>query len=254
MSSVHVVTGPAGVGKTTWIREYLQTHPEPVLYWVAGSGSLPIDGVCLRQAFPQVTLVLDEQEISSGSERPLLVEVPWAVNPVELQQTLGHLDPTWIGVVPSASAEPESYLWADDLVVGRGVSETWLRPHLWRAPLNGQVLDPASLETFWFELIRGAYGHIYRVKGIFEMPEGEAIYGEYTSGHALTNLEDFDVLRGSRHLDGRPERFSGMEILGKDLDTQILGQTLRDCCLSDAALLAYQHQVKQAIDQGVFAA
>lgn len=252
MPLVHVVTGPAGVGKTTWIRDYLKAHPEPVLYWVAGSGSLPIDGVCLYREFPQVTLVPDEQELSS--DLPLLVEVPWAVNPAELQKTLGHLDPTWIGVVPSAPADPESYLWADEVVVGREVSETLPRPHLWRAPLNGQVLDPASLEAFWFELIQGAYGHIYRVKGIFEMPEGEAIYGEYTSGYSMTDLEDFDILKGPRHLDGRPERFSGMEILGKDLDTQLLGQTLRDCCLADAALLAYQQQVKQAIDQGVFAA
>ncbi|NJK61962.1 MAG: GTP-binding protein [Synechococcaceae cyanobacterium SM2_3_1] len=248
------MSGPPGVGKTTWIRNYLQRHPDPVFYKVAGSDSLPIDAVHLSREFPQVTPILNEEELSQSSSSPLLVEVPWQVNPAALYPTLEHLDPTWIGIVPSAQADTEVYLWADELIEGRMVNETLPSPHLWQAGLTGQVLDPASLEAFWFELIRGAYGQIYRVKGIFEMPEGDAIYGEYTAGFQLTDLEDFDILRGSRHLDGRPNRFSGVEILGKDLETNILKDTLQDCCLSDQALWAYHQQVNVAVAKGVFAA
>ncbi len=253
-SSIILVSGPAGVGKTAWVREYLQQKSGVILYYSPGSGSLPLDGVCLSLEFPTLMLVSDGQEdelwdpISQGI--PLIVEIPFYKNPAELQQLLQAYDCTWIGVVPSMEQDLDTYLWADQVVEGLPVSEDLPKPHLWRAPLSGQVLDPASLEVFWFELLGGAYGQIYRAKGIFEMPDGQALWCDYT----IHQNDKVAELNYAQHLDGRPNRLSGLEVLGKDLDTKSLSQSLQDCWLSDASLSFYQHQLKHTMAQGELAA
>ncbi len=181
---------------------------------------------------------------------PLIVEIPFYKNPAELQQLLQDYDCTWIGIVPSMEQDSSAYLWADEVVEGLPVSEDLPSPHIWRAPLSGQVLDPASLEVFWFELLGGAYGQIYRAKGMIEMPDGQAIWCDYT----INQSDKAEELKYARNLNGRPNRLSGLEILGKDLDTKSLSQSLQDCWLSDASLSFYQHQLEQALSQGELAA
>ncbi len=255
---ITLVTGSPGVGKTTWIRQQLAQRRDPILYFAAGAGSLPIDGVHLGIQFPYLKVLIEGQEqelleqIKTGM--PLIVEVGFHLNPVQMQQIFGDFDCYWIGITPDPDQDAEMYLWADELIPGQASFSLLKNPQLWRAPLHGQVWDPASLEVFWNELLLGAYGEVYRVKGIFEMPEGQAIYGEFTAGSQRTDLEDFDVLNLPRHLKGRPQRFSGLEILGRNLDTGSLRQTVQDCCLSDAVLADYHRQVRELIETGELAA
>lgn len=257
-SQITLVTGPPGVGKTTWIRQQLNQIRDSVVYFAAGSGSLPIDGVYLGVEFPHLKVLIEGQEqelleqIKTGI--PVLVEVAFHLDPVQMQQIFGEFDCYWVGITPDPDLDPETYLWADELIPGQATLSPLKTPQLWRAPLTGQVWDPASLEVFWDELLLGAYGEVYRAKGIFEMPEGQAIYGEFTAGSRRTHLEDFDVLNVPRHLKGRPQRFSGLEILGRNLDTGSLSQTVQDCCLSDAVLMDYQRQIQELIETGELAA
>lgn len=58
---------------------------------------------------------------------------------------------------------------------------------------------------------------------------------------------DFLELDLPRHLEGRPQRFSGVEILGQSLDESAIRQTLQDCYLSETAIAQYQEQVKQIL-------
>lgn len=254
LAQITLVSGPPGVGKTTWIRQQLSQSQDPPIYFAAGAGSLPIDGVHLGVEFPGLKVLIEGQEeellqqIQSGSS--VIVEVAFHLNPVQMQQIFGDFECYWVGVTPDPDQDLESYLWADQLVVGQTSLPKLRDPQIWRAPLSGQVWDPASLEAFWDELLRGAYGEIYRAKGIFEMPEGQAIFGEFTAGSRHTYLDDFDILNLPRHLQGRPQRLSGLEILGRDLDMGSLKQTVQDCCLSDVILADYQRQVKEAIEQG----
>ncbi|NJM00106.1 MAG: ATP-binding protein [Synechococcaceae cyanobacterium SM2_3_2] len=257
-SQITLVTGPPGGGKTTWIRQQLSQSQDSIIYFAAGAGSLPIDGVHLGVEFRHLKVLLEGQEedllqhIQTGI--PVIVEMAFHIDPVQMQQIFGHFECHWVGITSDPDQDSESYLWADELIPGQALLPPLRDPQIWRAPLTGQVWDPASLELFWDELLMGAYGQIYRVKGIFEMPEGQAIFGEFTKGSQRTYLDDFDVLDMPRHVKGRPQRLTGLEVLGRHLDTRSMSQTVQDSCLSDLVLADYQRQIQEAIDRGELAA
>lgn len=114
-----------------------------------------------------------------------------------------------------------------------------------RAGLTQEVVDFASLETFWQELTQGAYGDIIRAKGIFNIMDGQCVYGEYL--HHSYNPE-FYLLNIPLSLEGRPTHFSGLEIIGCNLDKQAIADTLGDFCLEDSAVYFYQQQVKESLN------
>ena len=115
-----------------------------------------------------------------------------------------------------------------------------------RAGLTQEVLDFASLETFWQELIEGAYGDIVRAKSIFNIMDGQCIYRDYLQDGI--NL-DFQALEIPLSLDGRPTHFSGLEIIGSNLDKQAIVDTIGDFCLPDDIVQFYQQQVKESLAQ-----
>jgi ABC-type cobalamin/Fe3+-siderophores transport system ATPase subunit len=69
-SAITVVTGPLGVGKTTWIRQHLAGMRAPVLYFNPGAGTVPIDQTYIAIEFPAV------QILTEGEESQLLEEIP----------------------------------------------------------------------------------------------------------------------------------------------------------------------------------
>jgi hypothetical protein len=85
------------------------------------------------------------------------------------------------------------------------------------------------------------------MKGIFEMPNGRAFHVDCVEG--LLGVE-YTELNLPRWLEGRPSRFSGIEVVGWGLGREAIAQTLLDGCLSDAALTQY-HQHYQALDPAV---
>ena len=87
-------------------------------------------------------------------------------------------------------------------------------PTIWRSPLTGQVFDPPSLDEVLIELTGGAYGRVMRLKGIFELPDGQAFYVDFVKG--LSGIE-YTELKLPRWLQGRPNRFSGMEVVAESL-------------------------------------
>lgn len=110
-----------------------------------------------------------------------------------------------------------------------------------RSHLRGKILDGDSLETFWHELTHGAYGELQRAKGIFELVDGRALLLNYRAGYAAVEPLELAL---PRWLDGPPDRFSGLEVVGTQLDQPSIVQTLTDCCLEDAAIAYYQAQIR----------
>ena len=119
--------------------------------------------------------------------------------------------------------------------------------NIWRVCTTGQVIDENSLEDFWYEITHGAYGEVVRAKGIFDVNDGRSIYCDFVAGVPQTEFLELDL---PRYLEGRPQRFSGLEISGTNLDEPALKSTLSDCCLSDYLISQYQQQVKQILLEG----
>ena len=110
--------------------------------------------------------------------------------------------------------------------------------------MTGEILDFDSLATFWLELTQGAYGEVVRAKGIFDLVDGQIYYGDFTPGNS--ELE-FKPLNLPRWLNGKPDRQSGFEIVGSNLDKAEIAQTIRDCCVPESAINYYQQQVKESL-------
>ncbi|WP_228059717.1 GTP-binding protein [Plectonema radiosum] len=120
--------------------------------------------------------------------------------------------------------------------------------HLWRVGTDTQVIDEDSLEEFWYELTHGAYGNVSRAKAIFDVNDGRSIYCDFVAGIPQAGFLELNL---PRHLEGRPQRFSGIEVLGESLDEVTLKQTLSDCFLSDLLVKQFQQQVKQMLLEGM---
>lgn len=246
--STWLVAGPSGVGKTRWIAQQLQQHRDPV-YIHLGGGSFPLDASLLVSECPHIRL-LDGDRASldlvshQDAGRPIYLEVGFhvALNSLELPLTAVRN----VAIVPPHSPGSEWSNWADETVSGLDVPGD-LPEEMQRLVLTTEVLDPASLHIFWQELTLGAYGNVQRAKGIFNLADGQVFSFQYvrrgdenSDENNPENNSDYRPLNQPRTLDGRPQQFSGLEIVGSQLDRAAIAQTLQDSCLSDATLSQYQ--------------
>ncbi|MCY7393467.1 MAG: GTP-binding protein, partial [Leptolyngbyaceae cyanobacterium CAN_BIN12] len=125
------------------------------------------------------------------------------------------------------------------------------QPQIWRSLLTGQVLDLASLNTFWYELTHAAYGKLHRAKGIFDLADGRSMHFDFVAGLPKPDRPETDrtELDLPLWIEGRPDRFGGIEVIGEALDQRAIAQTLTDCCLDDAAIAYYQAQISEALGE-----
>ena len=116
----------------------------------------------------------------------------------------------------------------------------------WERNLAGSVWDPASLSTFWFELVNGAYGDVYRAKALMNLPDGRAFFCNWMVSQEGSQFLPLQTLTPP---EGRPERLSRLVVQGKDLDPAAMEVTLADCLLSDAVLEMQQAPLRQRQSQ-----
>lgn len=247
---ITVIAGCSGCGKTHWICQQLRNASctENVVYFSPGTGNVPIDQIRLSAEFPEVKVVNDQQEgefLSQiiGSEI-IYIELGFYLELGATEQILGSLPYQSVAVLPPHLKDSEYHAWAKKIVRGAEINTNMNQNQIWRAPTIGQVIDEESLHEFWYELSHGAYGKVSRAKGIFDVADGRSLYADFILGLPTTDFLELDL---PRHLEGRPQRFSGLEVLGENLDESAMKQTLQDCYLSDAAIAQYQEQVKQIL-------
>lgn len=237
-----VVAGPCGAGKTTWILQELAQSPTPVAYAALGAGTVPIDETCVATQYPQIKILQHRsgaellQCLAAGT--PVYFELGFQLETdIPFLKTLPHRR---VALVNDGDQDTDWQTWADEVIPGSPATN--LKPaaqsaQLWRVPLSGQMFDPPSLATFWQELTQGAYGEVHRAKGIFELADGQALHFDFVNSLPESTYTELNL---PLWLQGRPQRFSGLEVVGQQLDEGAIAATLKACYLSDSLLASHQ--------------
>jgi len=242
------VAGPPGSGKTTWIGQCLQDQQRPLFYCCPGMGDRSVDLARIAYRFPWVHLIPESEAPTVFAELPdrALVYLELGFH-LDLASPFLELLPCHkVAVLPPELKASDWHNWADETISGSNTTAIAPDnlPELWRAPLTGQVFDAPSLDETLIEVTGGAYGNVHRAKGIFELPDGRAFGVDFAEG--LPGIE-YTELKLPRWLEGRPSRFSGIEVVGWNLEKKAIAQTLLDGCLSDDAIAQYQEHYKAQI-------
>ena len=240
-----VVAGPCGAGKTTWILQELAQIPTAAVYVTPGVGTVPIDATRVAAQFPEVEILHRPSEADLlqhlAAEMPIYFELGFHLEmDIPLLKTLPHHR---VAVCSDNGPDSSWSLWAEKVIQG---NQSGLNPQaaqLWRAPISGQVFDPPSLDTFWQELSQGAYGEVHRAKGIFELADGQAFHFDFVNSLPGSTYTELQL---PRWVQGRPNRFSGLEVVGHGLDEAAIAATLQDCYLSDSLLASHQAALRDS--------
>lgn len=250
--TIIAVAGPSGSGKTTWITQGLKSRTESCIYLCPSFdevAEVAVDLVRVRYCLPSV-------QVLSESQIPLLKALPedavifWEIGfhvdlDIPFLATMPHHR---VAVLPPDLQQSKWHEWANELIPGHAITTPNLAdsPQLWCTSLTGQVFDPPSLDEVLLEMTQGAYGNVYRLKGIFEMPDGQSFYVDFVQ--ELEGIE-YRELPIPRWLEGRPRRPSGIEVVGWQLDQDALTQALLESGLSAAAINHYQQQFKALVPE-----
>jgi len=243
---ITVVAGPCGAGKTTWILQELARMPTTAVYVTLGAGTVPIDATRVAARFPQVEIFHRQpetewlQRLTAGVS--IYIELGFQLETdIPLLEAQPHRR---IALVAKKNRNAGWQLWADDVIQGNQSTLDLQSVQLWRAPLSGQVFDPPSLDTFWQELNQGAYGEVHRAKGIFELVDGQAFHLDFVNSLPGSTYTELNL---PRWVQGRPNRFSGIEVVGHGLDEGAIAATLKDCYWSDSLLAAHQATLRDSL-------
>ena len=112
----------------------------------------------------------------------------------------------------------------------------------WHLTLQGCVWDPNSLSSFWFELVNGAYGDVYRAKALMNLPDGRSFFCNWMVSQESSQ---FLPLEAVEPLTSRPNRISHLVVQGKALDHAGIQSTINDCLLADDVLEMQQAQLRE---------
>ncbi|MEM9275584.1 MAG: GTP-binding protein [Cyanobacteria bacterium P01_F01_bin.143] len=237
------VASSPGVGKTHWIHQQIAQINRPVGYFSPQADSLSIDAIYLQSEYPKLKLYQKGEEAELNKTITYL-EIPWYLDLAKIETLLQSLNPHRVAIIPSDTDNSELKTWADEIIPGNKIVKQNKNLQIHRGVLTGEILDFGSLATFWLELTQGAYGEVVRAKGIFDLADGQIYYGDFIPGKSAL---EFKPLNLPRWPNGKPDRKSGFEIVGSNLDKAEIDQTVRDCCVPESAINYYQQQVKESL-------
>jgi hypothetical protein len=243
---IYLVTGPCGSGKTTWIhQEIADRGTESSGYLCLGADATPIDLTYITASYAQVKPIATGASWAQLAEiQPLYIEIAPQLDLTSLQLPVPIESCQRIAIVPKGLVASEWHDWATQTLISQVTEKN---PTLTASPrwgLTGEVLDPASLNVFWDELIQGAYGSVARAKGIFEIVDGRSFYFSFGVGYPDVTYFELPL---PPVLNGRSTRFSGLEVVGDKLQVSVIMETLQDCGLDDNALAYYQEQIRSQL-------
>ena len=166
----------------------------------------------------------------------ILIELSQSQSPENLEPA--ELNPYVKSQLESLRLQPDRQLhFGRDSELPNNDTLVFKKLESWSLNLAKRVWDPQSLNTFWFELVNGAYGDVYRAKALMNLPDGQSIFFNWIVSQKGSQ---FLPLKTVSPPNGRPERPSGLVIQGKGLDCINIQSTINLCLLNDALLEMHQ--------------
>ena len=257
MGEVCLVSGPPGCGKTAWALQTFQQHDGPCAYLRFEGPSVlgleqgyngGIDSTWLQDQVPQ--LHAPQKSWNAQAETPAPASDLLTLIEVQQFQTPEH--PTIEGCGSEIRAqlqalhlEPDQFLhFGRDPELATQDTLEFSRLESWHLDLDGSVWDPDSLNSFWFELVNGAYGDVYRSKALMNLPDGRSFFCNWMVSQQSSQ---FLPLNNVEPPTGRPKRPSELVVQGRALNPKGIKFTINDCLLDDDGLAMRQLQLR---DQG----
>ena len=247
-----LVSGPPGCGKSSWILKALQEHAGPCGYLrLAGFSDdalMHADDGCIDLAYLQ-DQVPGLRDLTKGDLAEIqiednffaLIELPQFKPPDE--SGLEGIDPRVMTQLRTIKLQPDRALhFGQDEELPQEDTLEFTRLEAWSMSLEGCVWDPNSLSSFWFELVNGAYGDVYRAKALMNLPDGRAFFCNWMVSQGGSQ---FLPLESVAPPNGRPKRCSRLSVQGKALDGAGIQATIADCLLSDEVLELHQEPQRQ---------
>lgn len=252
MAQTFAVAGPPGSGKTAWIAKQAEAlAPSKPLYWSVGGTGITLDGMLLASQCPQLEVIAQPtaevvQQVFS-QQRPLLIEVGSSVDVAQLVLP-EMLKAEKVVLLPQGWRSQALEGWSDRILpaeVSFAPQPVTVEAQICGIELTGQVFDPPSLDQLWKEITGGAYGEVYRAKGVFCLADGSVFYFSFVN----TNESTYTQLNLQPCTEGRPSYPSAIEVTGNGLDGEAIMATTEDCLLSDGVLQQHQAQLKAMQEQ-----
>ena len=247
MNNTWLISGPPGCGKTTWILETLKNHAGPCGYLrldgtseqgLQQARNAGIDHAWLKDQLPQL-LDLSDSDLDTKAQLDNLlamIELPQFRAPRE--SGLNGIDPSVSEQLSTLNLTPDRVLhFGRDPDLPRQDTLDFKKLEAWGLTLYDSVWDPNSLSSFWFELVNGAYGDVYRAKALMNMPDGRAFFCNWMVSQQGSQFLPLTTVAPPH---GRPNRRSELVVQGKALDGIGIQTTIDDCLISDEVLEMHQ--------------
>jgi len=248
---VCLVSGPPGCGKTSWALQTLQSHQGTCAY-LRLAGDSPegleqgrdsgIDQAWLQDQIPTLQSAQNSEHSQDNKavDQLTVIEVQQFRRPEH--EGIDGYGAEVLAQLESLQLQPTQTLhFGRDPELPSQDTLDFSRLEAWHHSLSGCVWDPDSLSSFWFELVNGAYGDVYRAKALMNLPDGRSFFCNWMVSQQGSQ---FLPLNSTAAPNGRPSRTSELVVQGKALNPAGIQSTINDCLLTDEVLEMQQQQLR----------